>query len=60
MRINFFLIIHGYNIPLLDYTISTTADTRNCDARTSMEIRNEILKKLREISDFTQAAIAYA
>ena len=58
-EISLFFIIHGYNIPLLNYNISITPGIRNRGVRTYIEIRNEILKKLREISDFTQAIITY-
>ena len=53
MGINSFFMIHGYNIPLLDYNMGTAADIGNRDARTPVEIRNEILKKLRETFNFT-------
>ena len=53
-------ITHGYNTPLLDYDIATTAGTRNRGVRTPADIRSEITRKLRETSDFTQAAIVYA
>ena len=59
-RINPFFITHGYNTPLLDYNITTAAGTGNRGVRTPAEIRNEITKKLREASNFAQAAIAYA
>ena len=58
--INPFFITHGYNTPLLDYNITAAAGTRNRGARTPAEIGNEITRKLREASDFAQAAIAYA
>ena len=51
---------HGYNVPLLDYDTAAAAGTENRGARTPEEIRNEIIRKLRETSDFAQAAIAYA
>ena len=40
--------------------MGTAADIGNRGARTPVEIRNEILRKLRETSNFTQAVIAYA
>ena len=52
-------MIHGYNIPLLDYDIVTAA-TEGRGARTPVEIGEKITRKLRKASDFTQAAIAYA
>ena len=58
--INPFFITHGYNTPLLDYNIAAAKGTENCGARTPAEIGNEITRKLREASDFAQAAIAYA
>ena len=51
---------HGYNAPLLDYDITAAVGTGNRGARTPAEIGNEITRKLREASDFAQAAIAYA
>ena len=51
---------HGYNAPLLDYNITAAAGTGNRGARTPAEMGNEITKKLREVSDFAQAVIAYA
>ena len=60
MGINPFFMVHGYNIPLLDYDIGTAANIKNRGARTPVEIRNKILKKLRETFNFTQAVIAYA
>ena len=59
-RINPFFITHGYNTPLLDYNIAAAAGTGNRGARTSADIGSEITRKLREASDFAQAAIAYA
>ena len=50
---------HGYNTPLLDYDIAA-AGTEDRGARTPAEIGKEITRKLREASDFAQAAIAYA
>ena len=58
--INPFFITHGYNTPLLDYDITAAAGTGNRGARTPADIRSEITRKLREASDFAQAAIAYA
>ena len=52
-------MIHRYNTPLLNYNI-VTADTENRGARTPAEIGKKITRKLREASDFAQAAIAYA
>ena len=60
MGINPFFITYGYNTPLLNYDITATAGTRNRGARTPAEIGNKITGKLREASDFAQAAIAYA
>ena len=57
--INPFFITHKYNTPLLDYNITAAAGTENRGARTPADIKNEITKKLREASDFTQAVIAY-
>ena len=51
---------HGYNAPLLDYDIAAAAGTGNRGARTPAKMGNEITRKLREASDFAQAAIAYA
>ena len=48
-----FYIVHGYNIPLLDYNMSTVVDMKNGGAHTPVEIRNEILRKLRETFNFT-------
>ena len=58
--INPFFITHGYNTPLLNYDIATADGTEDRGTRTPAEIKNEITKKLREASDFAQAAIAYA
>ena len=58
--INLFFMTHGYNTLSLNYDIAVAAGTENRGARTSTDIRNEIIRKLREASDFTQAAIAYA
>ena len=58
--INLFFITHRYNTPLLDYDIAAADGTEDRGARTPAEIRNKITRKLREASDFTQAAIAYA
>ena len=58
--INPFFITHGYNTPLLDYDIAAADDTEDRGARTPAEIGNKITRKLREASDFAQAAIAYA
>ena len=59
MRINPFFITHGYNTPLLDYDIAA-ANAENRGARTLAEIREKIIRKLQEASDFAQAVIAYA
>ena len=59
MGINLFFIIHRYNTPLLDYNI-VTADTEDRGARTPAEMREKIIKKLREAFDFAQAVITYA
>ena len=59
--INPFFITHGYNAPLLDYDITAaTNGTEDRGARTPAEIGEKITRKLRETSDFAQAAIAYA
>ena len=58
--INPFFITHGYNTPLLDYDITAAAGTGDRDARTPADIGSEVIRKLRETSDFTQVAIAYA
>ena len=55
-----FFITHGYNTLLLDYDIATANGTEDRSARTPAEMGNEIIRKLREASDFAQAAIAYA
>ena len=60
IRINPFFITHEYNTPLLNYDITAAAGTGDRNARTPADIRSEIIKKLREAFDFTQAAIAYA
>ena len=60
IRINLFFITYGYNTPLLDYNIAAAGGTGNRGARTPADIRSEITRKLREASDFAQAAIAYA
>ena len=57
--INPFFMTHGYNTPLLNYDIAA-ARAENHGARTPAEIREKITRKLREASDFAQAAIAYA
>ena len=51
---------YGYNTPLLDYDIAAVGGTENRGARTPADIGSEITRKLREASDFAQAAIAYA
>ena len=51
---------YGYNTPLLDYDIAAADGTEDRGARTPAEMGNEIIRKLREASDFAQAAIAYA
>ena len=50
---------HGYNTPLLNYNIAA-ANAEDRGARTLTEIGEKIIRKLREASDFAQAAIAYA
>ena len=57
--INPFFITHGYNTLLLDYDITAADGTEDRGACTPAEMGNEITRKLREASDFTQAAIAY-
>ena len=59
-KINPFFITHGYNTPLLNYNIAAADGTEDRDARTPAEIKNKIIRKLREASNFAQAAIAYA
>ena len=55
-----FFMTYGYNTPLLDYDIATAAGTGSRGARTPADIGSKITRKLREASDFAQAAIAYA
>ena len=57
--INFFFITYGYNTLLLDYDIAAAVGTEDRGVCTLAEIRKEITRKLREASDFPQAAIAY-
>ena len=57
--INPFFITHRYNTPLLNYNI-TAANAEDRGTRTPAEIREEIIRKLREAFNFAQAAIAYA
>ena len=56
--INPFFITHGYNTPLLNYDIAAT-NAEDHGARTPAKIREKIIRKLREASDFAQAIIAY-
>ena len=58
--INPFFITHRYNTPLLNYNIAAAANTEDRGARTPAEIKRKITRKLREVSDFAQAAITYA
>ena len=58
--INPFFITHEYNTPLLNYDIAAANGTEDRGARPPVEIGNKITRKLREASDFAQAAIAYA
>ena len=60
MGINPFLLTYGYNTPLLNYNIAAAAGMEDRGARTPAEIGKEIIRKLREASDFAQAAIVYA
>ena len=60
MGISLFFITHGYNTLLLNYDITAAVNTENRGARTPAEIGKKITKKLREASDFAQAAITYA
>ena len=60
MGISPFFITRGYNTLLLNCDIAAAAGIRNRGARTPAEIGNEIIRKLREASDFAQAVIAYA
>ena len=57
--INPFFITHGYNTPLLNYDIAA-ASAEDRGVRTLAEMGEKIIRKLREASDFAQAAIAYA
>ena len=57
--INPFFMTYGYNTLLLNYNITAAAGIGNRGARTPAEIGNKITRKLRETSDFAQAAIAY-
>ena len=50
--INIFFITYGYNTPLLDYDIAATAGTGNRRARTPADIGSEIIRKIREASNF--------
>ena len=59
MGISPFFMTHGYNTPLLDYDIAAV-NAEDRGARTPAEMGEKIIKKLREASDFAQAAIAYA
>ena len=47
-----FFMTHGYNTLLLDYNIATADGTEDRSARTPAEMGNEIIRKLREASDF--------
>ena len=51
-RISLFFMTHGYNTPLLDYDIAAVAGIGNRGALTPAEMGNEIIRKLREASDF--------
>ena len=57
--INPFFMTHGYNTPLLNYNIAA-ASAEDHGTRTPAEIREKIIKKFREASDFAQAVITYA
>ena len=57
--INPFFMTYGYNTPFLNYDIAAADGTENRGARTPAEMGNEIIRKLREASDFAQAVIAY-
>ena len=59
MGINPFFITYGYNTPLLDYDIAAADGTEDRGAYTPAEMGNKIIRKLREVSDFAQAVIAY-
>ena len=52
MGINLFFMTHGYNALLLDYDIAAAAGIGDRGVRTPAEIGNEIIRKLREASDF--------
>ena len=52
MGINPFFMTYGYNTPLLDYNIAAADGTKNRGVRTPAEMGNEIIRKLREASDF--------
>ena len=58
--INPFFMIYRYNTLLLDYNIAAADGTEDRGVCTPAEMGNEITRKLREASDFAQAAIAYA
>ena len=50
--INPFFMTHGYNTPLLNYDIAAADGAEDRGARTPAEMKNEIIRKLREASDF--------
>ena len=52
MGINPFFITHGYNTPLLNYNIAAVNGTEDRGVHTPAEMGNEIIRKLREASDF--------
>ena len=56
--INPFFITHGYDTSLLNYNITAT-NAEDRGARTPVEMGGKITRKLREVSDFAQAVIAY-
>ena len=60
MGINPFFMTHGYNASLLDYDITAVTGTENRGARILADIGNGIIRKLQEVFDFAQVAIAYA
>ena len=47
-----FFMTYGYNTPLLDYDIAAADGTEDRGARTSAEMGNKIIRKLREAFDF--------
>ena len=52
MGISPFFMTYEYNTPLLDYDIAAANGMEDRGARTPAEMGNEIIRKLREASDF--------